>query len=88
MEWGIKRVLFTGTVLGSITPLGAAQEDAASFLQLWDTAQLEQTLQAAVLSALIFKNAKMIQLPIRNCLASLSIPQQGNEVSVSKNSIF
>lgn len=80
MDWGIKRVLFTRAVLGSIASLGEAQEDAASFLQLWDTSlSREQTLQPVVLSALVFKIPEMIQLPIRNCLASLSVPQQENE---------
>lgn len=89
MDWGIKRVLFTGAVLGSIASLGEAQEDAASFLQLWDTSlSRQQTLQPVVLSALVFKNPEVIQLLIKNCLASLSVPQQGNKMSVSKNLHF
>lgn len=59
MDWGIKRVLFTSAVLGSIISLGEAQDDAASFLQLWDTSlNREQTLQRVVLSALVFENSR------------------------------
>lgn len=79
MDWAIKSVLFTGPVLGSIPALGEAQGNAASFLQLWETSlNREQTLQPVVLSAFVFKNPAMTQLPIRNSLASLC-PSAGEQ---------
>lgn len=60
MDRGIKRVLFTSAVLGSITSPGDAQDNTASSLQLWDMAlNREQTLQSVFLSALVFKNIKI-----------------------------